>query len=921
MCPFAGSVPVSRYEPSGHEWVLGLWKLRLPENLNPPLTNPAGGRGTMSPRGLFNPMPFRTTAARLGAIIALTLPMAAWAGQPPTGAAAKADADAMRLVTGKTLTPSGGQTNVGSFPTHLILSPDGKYALVTTAGSRERLTVLRVGDGMTVSRIDFDAPSKVLKGKKQALYFGLVCGNPVAGQTPVYAARGGEGLVSVLSLSEAGILTDTLQTVSISNGMTGDAPFVAGLALSADGRVLYAADNSVDPQDGLRGSLRIVDLVGGTPAKQVSLPGYPYAVATFTAGTAGIGKVYVTSEQRGVVSVIETAGQTRDIATGAQPIALLLDKKQERLFVANAGSDTISVVDTKTDRVRQTILVRPDNARGLAGATPTSFALSPDESRLYVTVADMNAVAVVDLPAGQLAGYVPVGWYPTGVVVSPDGKRLLVANAKGVAARNPNAKPVSGVGDPARYIENIIEGTVTTLDVPGLPDLKRATARVFANNSGRTAAQPFVNPGIKHVFYIIKENRTYDQVLGDLPEGNGDPSLVLFGRDVTPNLHTLAERFVLLDNFYCCAEVSGDGWNWSTGGMASEFTARNVPHNYGGRARAYDFEGSNNGVSVDLRGIPDAARPAGGYLWDLCDAHGKSFRNYGFFTDDLDLPRNAPEANASGKVSSPTKRVLMGKTDGSFASFDTTYPDSDARRALVVPAAPKEKTVYGAFNDPSRFAAWKREFDAYVKNGNLPQLSMVRFMRDHTAGTTPGLSSPRAMVADNDYAVGQMVQAISHSPYWKSSAIVIVEDDAQSGYDHVDAHRSTAYVVSPFVRSRCRDSRFYNTDSALRTIELLLGMPPMTEYDAIAPPFDIFAAHPENAGPYVAVLPAAAIVGEVNGRTAYRAADSARLIPTRREESAPDEALNDILWHAIKGAIPAPRRHYSLSAPAARDAD
>lgn len=838
--------------------------------------------------------------ATVGTIAALSAP----ALQPSPVGTARTDS-ALPLATGKRLTPQGRQTDVGSFPCNLALSPDGRYVLVTTAGSREYLSVLRADDGRVVSQIDWNGPSPVFKDEKQALYYGLACGKAAGGKAAVYASRGGEGTVSVLSLGADGALTDTGKTLGAPGA------FLAGLALSPDGSRLYAADNRADPARGMRSVLNIVDTGTNTVPVRVDVPGYPFAVAALANGQ----KVYVSSEQRGKVSVVyPVAAKTfQEIATGAQPMALALDRAQRRLFVANAGSDTVSIVDTHTDRVIRTLLLRPDSARGLPGATPTGLALAPDEKRLYVTLGDMNAVAVVELPKGTLAGYIPVGWYPTAAVVSPDGRRLFVANAKGVAARNPNSKPVAGLTSQTQYIQNIIEGTVSMLDLTALPALKTLTAQTLANNRGRDSrATPLMNPGIKHVFYIIKENRTYDQILGDLPQGDGDPAICLFPREVTPNQHALAERFALLDNFYCCAEVSGDGWNWSTGAMASEYVERNVPHNYGGRERPYDFEGTNNGIAVDRIGVPDAARPPGGYLWDLCAAHGVSFRNYGFFTDDLTLPRTVAEAGTKGLQNSPTKKALIGENDADFREFDASYADSEAWVKANIAPAPKQMTSYGTFRDPSRVTAWKREFAGYVKEGNLPQLSLLRVMRDHTAGTTAGHSSARAMVADNDYAVGQIVETISHSPYWKSSAIVVVEDDAQNGYDHVDAHRSPCYVISPFIDRATHDSHFYNTDSALRTIERLLDLPPMTQYDAIAPAIDVFGKTTSNSAPYEAIMPAREIIAEVNGQTAYRAADSALLLNPHQEESAPDEELNDILWHSIKGNVPAPQRRYSL---------
>lgn len=871
-------------------------------------------------------------ATGAGAILLLQAPIRA-----RQTAAAAVSPVATPLVTGKAITPQGTQTEVGSFPVHMILSPDGRFAVVTNSGAREYVSVLRVSDGGLVSRIGFNAPrtdgAKRTNGTPylEGLYYGLAWGNAEGGKTTLYVSRGSEQKVGVLTLTGDGKLEDTGRTLANPSGLpqTLLPNHVAGIAVSRDGSRVYAANNMANPLKGMNGSLSILSAAGaGAAAVTISLPGYPFAVAALTTGPDADKKVYVTSEQAGTVHVIDPAAARtlKAIPTGAQPMGLLLNRAQDRLYVANAGSDTISVLRTDTDTEIQTILLRPDDARGLPGATPTGLALSPDEKRLYVTLADMNAVAVVGVSQSKVVGYIPVGWYPTAVVVSPDNRSLLVANAKGVAARNPNDKPKPGLTDRPQYIQNILEGTVSLVTLPGgEADLKRLTEQTLANNLTHLVARPhaFRNPGIEHVIYIIKENRTYDQVLGDLPQGNGDPSLVLFGREVTPNQHALAERFVLLDNFYCCAEVSGDGWNWSTSGMANEYAARNVTHNYAGRVRNYDFEGQNNALPVDLAGIPDVSRSPGGYLWDLAARHNVSFRNYGFFMTfpvpkEIPIPPGLtlPPPNIAGK------RVLARSTNEDFRMYDLDYADSEAWVRHALPPAPKQRTEYGSAKDPARITTWRRDFERMVREKQVPRLMMVRLGRDHTSGTAAGKSSPRAMVADNDYAVGQLVEAVSRSPIWKKCAIFIVEDDAQNGYDHVDAHRSIAFVISPFVRKATLDSRFYNTDSVLRTMELLLGLPPMTQYDAVAPPFAVFTAKADNDAPHAAILPARAIVGEVNQTTAYRAQDSARLINPLIEESAPDEELNDILWHAIKGRhVPAPARRYTLRARPVQEED
>lgn len=832
------------------------------------------------------------------------------------------------LVTGKAITPLGKQTEVGSFPCNMAASPDGRYLVVTNAGYRQFLSVLRVSDGTLASQIEIGKERTDGSRLKEGLYYGLA----FDASGTLYVSRGAEDRVAIYRLDSEGKLTDTGRSLSNPSGTPEfkSPHHIAGVAVGQLGKRVYAANNQTSTFTDLKGSLSILDTETNKLVGKVALPGFPYAVAVMAEFRDTDKKVYVSSERDGVVSVVDSKSLqvTGSIKTGVHPVALLLDKAQKRLFVANAGSDTISIVDTATDKVTTTVPLRPGDVRGLPGATPLGLALSPGENLLFVALADMNAVAVVDTAAGTVLGYLPTGWYPTAVAVSPDGKRLFVANAKGVQIRHPNHVNAGPMGAWGKYIENILEGTVSTIDLSetltqldtralaqNVQDLGkrmiqadtllRHSTQVVMNNRfapklEQAGKSLLANPGIKHVIYIIKENRTYDQVLGDLKQGNGDPSLVLFGRDVTPNQHALAERFVLLDNFYCCAEVSADGWNWSTSGMASEYTARNSTFNYSKRGKAYDFEGSNNGTPVDLRGIPDVATAPGGYFWDLCAKKGVSFRNYGMFTifADPDDKRVRSEGDRE-RENIPTKRVLTGKTDEDFRLYDMSYADSDAWVKHNAPA-PRQKKAYGKYAMTSRIAEWRREWEAFEKKGDLPRMMFVRLGRDHTSGTRPGEPSPRACVADNDYAVGQMVETVSHSKFWKETVICIVEDDAQNGYDHVDAHRSIAFVISPYIKKGTVDSRFYNTDSMLRTMEILLGLPPMNQYDAIAAPLAVFDKAAENAEPYAAILPDRKIIAEVNGATTYRAKDSARL-NFRDADAVPDDVMNDILWHAVKG--------------------
>lgn len=829
------------------------------------------------------------------------------------------------LPVGTMISPQGVQTGVGSFPVNMTVSPDGKFLAVTNTGYRQYISILNTDDGRLLSQVPFNPKGRGDHSGKSALYVGLAFApNPgflLVGQgehqVPVlnkpvytlYASRGPEDKISVFHVFATGYLTDTNQELDDPSGLptvgrTAHPNFCAGLALNSNGTRLYVANNETSLFTNDRGSVSILDAQSNKILGKAITPGFPYALAAITQGMDKDKKVYVTSERDGVVTALEVSDPAspktlRDIKTGDHPMALLLDKAQQRLFVANASSDTVSVINTARDTVSRTIQLRSRRTRELPGLTPTALALSPDETHLYVTLGDLNAVAIIDLQdeANVPQGLIPVGWYPTAIAVSADGKRLFVANAKGVQPRNPNGANVGPDGKWGQYIENILEGTVSVIPVPTATEMPKLTARVEENNRERNTA-PLPKTGIKHVIYIIKENRTYDQVLGDLPQGNGDRSLTLFGRDVTPNLHALAERFVLLDNFYCCAEVSADGWNWSTSGMASEYAIRNVPFNYSGRGRDYDYEGTVNGVPVDLLGQPDVARAPGGYLWDTVAKKGLSYRNYGFFNAFDDL--KTPDGKLLAKENAATERVLVGHTDTDYLRFDMDYSDSDAYIKYNC-AYPTQKTKYGSHDAPSRIAEWKHEFDAYVKDGNLPAFLMVRLPRNHTSGTKPGVSSPRAMVADNDYAVGQLVEAVSHSKYWSETAIFVLEDDAQNGYDHVDAHRSPAFVISPHIKRSTVDHRFYNTDSFLRTMEQLLGLKPMNRYDARASLIQALGPTPDNAEPYDAILPAKEIIAEVNSARTPGARQSS-LLDFKRADQVEPALLSRILWQSVKGA-------------------
>lgn len=860
------------------------------------------------------------------------------------------------LVTGKkiTLPPLGAVQNVGSLPMNIVLSPSGKYAVSTDMGFRQSLWSIDAKTGAGVSHVDFPNNADGSNG----LYYGLAFGP----DGKLYAAQGAHDSIAVLALAADGTLTQTGSIAAQAHD------FPAGVATDSRG-YLYVANN--DPATPLQpSSIAIYSTATGASVGRYSFsasfygtPNYPLSVAALADGS----KMFVTSERDGAVYVLNTSNPAApalitSIATGAQPDGLLLNKTQTRLYVSNAHSDTVSVIDTATNAIVDTILLQPTGAHGLAGVTPNGLALSPDENTLYVSLGDFNAVGVVDLASNSLKGYIPAGWYPTGVVAT-DSKRLLVANAKGTVTRNPNPGYLT---DPnGQYILNLIEGNVETIAVPNSVLLAQDTKLALANNRITPTTTNPVNPvssigvkagKIKHVIYIVKENRTYDQVLGDVPTGNGQPSLAIFGQPVTPNLHAIAQRFVLLDNFYDCGEASGDGWPWSTQSIATENVIKNLPYNYSGRGRNYDFEGQNNGYLTGgfpaanpdgktlspvfpggLPRIPDVTEAPAGHIWDAVKKAKLSYRNYGFFysfgVGSL-LPDNYPAA--SGLL--PPGHDLAGVSDYDFRRFDSDYADSEAPITYYNqtgnPAFLYKITNYGKHQAPSRFTEWKTEFNQLLAKDPtgkaVPTFQTVRFMKDHTQGTSPGKHTPRSEVADNDYAIGQLVEAVSKSPIWDSTAIFVIEDDAQDGPDHVDAHRSTCYVISPWIKKSTVDHTFYNTDSVLKTVEGLLGLKPLSQYDAIADPIQAFDTAPTNGDVYTAILPDASIIGELNpsivalksNPTMARLAALSSKMDFTHPDSAPAQTLNEILWKSVKGAgstMPA-IRHGLSAAPAPKSA-
>ncbi len=775
------------------------------------------------------------------------------------------------------LTPAGLQVEIGDRPMGMVTTPDGRYLIVTNNGQGVQSLVLF--DTFT------DKPVQVLPyPSPEALFLGLAVSQD---GKRVYASGGSNDKIRVYDLTETGL--QELESIALDDNDEADL-YPAGIALAPNGRHLYVGlnlDNSVAVVDTTSGKVqRRIRLAPEASTEDIGV--LPYQLVLTPDGQ----KLYVSEWNGGGVSVIDTSTleRTGHIATGGHATDMALAPDAARLYVTNATSDTVSVIDTRADRVVGEIDLAPYEGAPM-GSMPNAVTVSPDGQSVYVANGGNNDVAVIDAESLEVRGLVPTAWFPSALTTSRDGSRIYVANMKGLGA-GPNPRGPNPVEprDDEQYIGNLARGTLSVIDVPTEDELTRYTAQVVENNGFDETAQTLTrtpaettpravprrvgDPSlIKHVIYVIKENRTYDQVLGDLPQGDGDPSLVLFGRDSAPNHHALAEEFVLFDNCYVSADVSADGHNWSVGAVATDYVQKTWPAGYSGRDRPYDYEGGSS-----------APTPEGGYLWDYATRAGVDFRIYGEFTEG-EPPEVGPAPFGS------VEDALEGNVAPDFPGYDTSITDQ------------------------TRFAAWKREFDGFVRDGKMPQLMIVRFPNDHTAGTSPGFPIPEAMMADNDLATGNLVEAVANSPFWKDTAIFVIEDDAQNGPDHVDAHRTVCYAVSPFVKRGFVDNTEYSTVSMLRTMELILGLPPMTQFDAEATPmFTAFTDTPDLTR-YQAIVPEQPL-DEMNTEASYRAKDSLALDlegEADRFSRADEQIFNQIIWGAVKGeqvAMPAPTTNF-----------
>lgn len=786
----------------------------------------------------------------LGAIALVSQPI--WkriAGRQPDGT--------YLLPTGQTVRPFGKIIEVNDRPLGIAMSPDGRIAAVVT-GSNFASRALHLVDIVT---------AQLTQTLPIADSFTGVAFTPDGNK--LYVGGGSSNAVHVFTRSGGQPFAPT-DSIAIPNS----AP--SGLALSPDGKFLFVACNQSHAVARITLASKKIDFW--------TTGSYPYTVAIangklFVSNwggrkprpgdtTDGVHPVVVDKRtgipSSGTISVfdITTGVPITEIEAGLHPSALALSPDQSKLYVANANSDTVAQIDTATAKLERSIAV-PLYKKAPLGSSPNALAVHPDGKTLFVANGANNAVAVVDLPSAKVKGFLPAGWYPTAVALTKDSTQLLIANGYGFGSVAPTKANGRSYKDRA--------GVLALVPLSELNNLARHTAQVLRDNHAGAAAKGPTPKPIEHVIYIIKENRTYDQIFGDMPEGNGDASLAIFGREVTPNHHALAEQYVLLDNFYQPADQSALGHRWCTQGYASDWV--------------FKYGNGRNDQNPMLFAPTD-------FIWDNARRHGVSVRAFGERGLNTVEPNSATWTDIYSDWKQGTRKVSI-KPRAIIVGLREIYSNNVPAYDLRIP-------------DQVRVDRFLEEFHAAEKTNTVPKLSVLLLSQDHTSGASPGFPTPRAMVADNDLALGRLVEAVSNSKLWPRTAIFVVEDDSQSGVDHVDGHRTVAMVISPYTRGRKTDSTFYTTINLYKTIEQLLGLPPQNQFDAAADPmFPVFTKTADTA-PYKA-LPNRIKLDEMNPPLKalkgimLDLAKASQAMDLNEPDVAPEGLLNQAIWHSVKG--------------------
>lgn len=765
------------------------------------------------------------------------------------------------LPNGWSLSPAGRSLPLGDLPLNIQISGSQKLMAVTNNGQSKQ----------SIQLIDPQSEKILHDQPIGKAWYGLKFS---ADEKKLYASGANDNIILVYPIIKK--MLGKADTIVLGKAWPNEKIGPTGIEVDDAGKRLYAVTKE-------NNSLYIFDLRTNKLVNKVNLGSEAYDCLLSPDKT----KLYISLWGADKLAIYDIKAQkiTSEILTENHPNEIIQNRTGKYLFVANASDNSVSVIDAKARKVIEVISTALYPTR-LSGSTTNGLALSEDEKTLYVANADNNCLAVFNVSnpgKSSSKGFIPTGWYPTNVRVA--GKKIFVSNGKGFTSMaNPDGpQPFKKTDDSGvhigisaqkevQYIGGLFKGTLSIIDQPTDTQLQSFSKQVYANTPYNKQTEvmskglannpvPNVQGGkspIKYVFYVIKENRTYDQVFGDIKEGNGDPNLCLFPEKVTPNHHALAREFVLLDNFYVDSEVSADGHNWSMAAYATDYTEKTWPTSYGSRGGTYDYEGSRQ-----------IAYPRDGYIWDYAKRAGISYRSYGaFVTKD-----------------GPTTKSLIGHTAEKYPSYNLDIKDID------------------------RIAAFKLDFDSLLAINAVAQFNTIRLGNDHTSGQRIGKLTPTAHVADNDLALGLLVEHISNSSIWKESAIFVLEDDAQNGPDHIDAHRSPAFVISPYIKRNSVNSSMFSTSGMLRTIELILGLPPMSQYDAAAVPFsDCFTTKPDFK-PY-RVRPANVDLEQRN--VAWnKSAQRSQEWNFAKEDAAPDLDLNEVVWKSVKGEdsiMPAPRR-------------
>ena len=742
------------------------------------------------------------------------------------------------IATGVRLDPIGKFVDLGSMPLAMVLSPEGDKLVVMLSGWREQ--------GIQV--VDLKSLQVTQTIKQDAAFYGLAFS---ANGNELYVSGGNEDAIFCYSWRNGSAEFQRKIVLGEKKEDKTGSRYPAGLAVSRRGNLLYVAENVSD-------DVAVVDPGKGEIVGRLPTEHYPYAVTA-----ASDGYVYVSAWGAESVSIFRARDDGRLIydgrlKVGHRPSAMAVNASGTRLFVALGGTDQIAVVDTHKKKVLR-YLSDAAPAGPSEGSTPDALALSSDESRLFVAEADNNAVAIFDISAektgapaasarDRLLGRIPTDWYPTAALES--GRQLLVLSGKGHGSHGNPDGPIPGTSPFARplgYDLGQLNGSLRLLPSEiKIPELAQFSRRVATANRWSGPPPQRRYPPFKHVLYIIKENRTYDQVLGDLPEGDGDAKLVFFGKDVAPNHRALALRFGLFDRFFTNAEVSSQGHIWSTAAYVTDYGEKLIPSLYSDRRANMDGE--------------ESSEPDDGFLWTLAAKKGIRFRDYGEMVKSEGWP--------------VTQQELVADVSPTYPPFDMKIPDQ------------------------KRADAWIAELKQFEKEGEMPQLEVMHLPADHTAGGRAGYRTPRACMADNDLALGRIIEALSNSRFWRDTVVFVVEDDSQAGPDHVDSHRSVFFAISAYNRPGTVH-RFANTTDAVAAIEDILGLGRLSKFDYFSRSMsDIFAATPDLT-PYNAVVPAADMNATNPGQSA--AAAMSEGLDLSAPDHVNDQLFNQILWLMLKG--------------------